>query len=179
MATRPGAIYTLGVTQLWAVGDILEAPHELEHVTVALCVDLPAEDVAWWSEPAGTQHWANATRLSKNPIVAWWRSAQAPVWNHRIVRPALVWDATTGVAEDTIVALRGGHGDTVRSAAPPPDEYDRRMRDELRISLRALRARTQAYDKQRWRPGKLEPVADALWLASDGYLDVVEAVSAT
>src|SRR5262245_8917060 len=72
------------VTHLWAVGDILGPPKDLEWVTVALGVDLPVEDVPWWSEPRGSQWWANAARLNKNPVLAWWRSAHAPVWNHRI-----------------------------------------------------------------------------------------------
>ena len=38
-----------------------------------------------------------------------------------------------------------------------------------------LRSGTLEYDNRRWKPGKLEPVADALWRASDGYLDVLDA----
>src|SRR5438477_8865655 len=83
MAGRLSSIVSLRVTQLWAVGDVLGPPRELEHVTVALCVDLPAEQVAWWTQPPGAQQWTYATRLSKNPILVWWRSAHAPVWNHR------------------------------------------------------------------------------------------------
>jgi hypothetical protein len=176
MAARPSSIFPLRVTQVWAVGDILGVPRELDAVRVALCVDLPAEDVAWWSEPPGAQHWANATRLTKNPILPWWRSAHAPVWNHRIERPVLVWDDTDGVREDALAALRDGRGETVRPPAPAEDLLRARLREELAISLRSLRARNQAYEERRWSPGKLEPVADALWRASDGYLDVLDAV---
>ena len=173
-ASMPVAIMPLRVTQLWAVADVLGAPRDLDHVTVALCVDLPAEEVGWWTEPPGSQHWANATRLNKNPVLAWWRSARAPVWNHRIDRPALVWDET-GVREDVLAALRDGRGETVRSPAPTADEFSARMRDELAVSRRTLSAATAAYEQRRWSPGRLEPVADALWRASDGYLDVLGA----
>jgi hypothetical protein len=173
MATRPSSIFPLRVNQLWVVGDLLGPPRDLEVATVALCVDLPVEDVAWHSEPPGAQHWANATRLTKSPIVAWWRSAHAPVWNHRIERPALVWDEEDGLRPGVLEALRAGCGETVRSAAPAPDVWQARLADELALSLAALRARTQAYEERRWSPGKLEPVADALWRASDGYLDVL------
>jgi hypothetical protein len=176
MITRPLTIFPLRVTQLWAVGDILGVPRDLEAVTVALCVDLPVDEVAWWSEPPGAQHWSNATRLAKNPILPWWRSARGPVWNHRIDRPALVWDHLTGVREDTLAALREGQSESVRTAAPTEDELLERLREELTVSLRALRARTRNYEQRRWSPGKLEPVADALWRASDGYLDVRAAV---
>jgi hypothetical protein len=176
MATRPSSIFPLRVNQLWVVGDLLGPPRDLETVTVALCVDLPAEDVAWWSEPPGTQHWANATRLAKSPVLVWWRSVHAPVWNHRIERPALVWDNVDGVREDALAALRDGRGETVRLAAPDENVLRARLEDEMTVSLRALRACTRTYEERRWSPGKLEPFADALWRASDGYLDILDAL---
>jgi hypothetical protein len=174
MSGKP--IFSLEVTQLWAVGDILGPQRDLDWVKVAICVDLPPDDVAWWSEPPGSQHWANATRLNKNPIGAWWRSAHAPVWNHRIVRPALVWDAVQGQRDDVLEALREGRGESVRTAAPTDAELAARLSDELAVSLKALTAATAEYDERRWSPGKLEPFADALWRASDGYLDVLAVV---
>ena len=176
IAIRPPSIFPLRVTQLWAVGDLLGPPRDLETVIVALCVDLPADEVPWWSEPAGAQHWANATRLAKNPVLAWWRSAHTPVWNHRIVRPALVWDDADGVRQDVLDALRDGRGESVRTDPPPEDLLRSRLDEELAVSLRALRRCTQAYEDRRWTPGKTEPVADALWRAGDGYLDVLDAV---
>ncbi|HKS98232.1 MAG TPA: hypothetical protein VJT31_01780 [Rugosimonospora sp.] len=176
MADRSASIFALRVTQLWAVGDILGPAQDLEVATVALCVDLPVDEVAWWSEPPGAQHWAYATRLAKNPVRPWWRSAHGPVWNHRIERPALVWDEADGVREGVLAAMREGRGEAVRIAAPAADEIRTRLEDELRVSLQALRACTQEYDERRWSPGKLAPLADALWRASDGYLDVRDAV---
>ena len=80
-------------------------------------------------------------------------------------------------AEETLAALRDGRGETVRSTAPADDLLSARVREELAVSLRALRACTQTYENRRWSPGKLEPVADALWRAGDGYLDVLDAVN--
>jgi hypothetical protein len=179
IATRSSSIFPLRVTQLWAVGDILGPPRDVETVTVALCVDLPLDEVAWLSEPPGSQHWSNAARLNKNPVLVWWRSAHGPVWNHRIDRPALVWDDTDGIMQDTLTALREGRGESVRPTGPTPDQLRTRLQDELKVSLRALRGCTQAYEDRRWSPGKLEPVADALWRAGDGYLDVHDAVGRT
>jgi hypothetical protein len=173
LASLDADFFPLRVTQLWAVGDILGAPRDLEHVTVALCVDLPAEDVAWWTEPPGAQHWIHATRVEKNPVLAWWRSARAPVWNHRIERPALVWDDTDGVRHETVRAIGAGDSEAVRSPAPEPGDLEARMKDELAVSLSELRRCTASYEDQRWRPGKLTRVSDALWRASDGYLDVL------
>jgi hypothetical protein len=177
MATRPSSIFPLRVTQLWAVGDILGPPRDLETVTVALCVDLPVDEVAWWSEPPGAQHWSNATRLPQSPVLPWWRSAHGPVWNHRIDRPVLIWDEPDGIRQDALTALRDGLGASVRPAGPTPDELRARLHEESAVSLRALRARTRAYEDRRWSPGKLEPVADALWRAGEGYLDVLDAVN--
>jgi hypothetical protein len=130
-------------------------PQELEWVTVAFAVDLPPDDVAWWTEPQGAHHWANATRLNKNPVLAWWRSAHAPVWNHRIVRPALVWDAE-GVRDDVLNALREGRGEDVRTAGPTENDLTRRLQDELAVSRKALIAATEEYERRRWSPGKLD-----------------------
>lgn len=172
MATRPASIFPLRVTQLWTMGGILGEPHELEWVDVALCVDVPVEEVAWLTEPHGAGHWANATRLTKNPFVVFWRSAHGPVWNHRIERPALIWDDIDGVREDTLAALADGVGESVRTGGPTDEEFRVRMEQEVAVSLDVLRQCTEEYTRRRWAPGKLEPVADALWKASDGYLDV-------
>jgi hypothetical protein len=176
MATRPVNIFPLRVNQLWTFGDMLGPVGDIRSVPVALAVDLPADDVPWFCEPPGAQHWASATRLTKNPIWPFWRSVRAPVWNHRIIAPVLVWDSTDGVADEAIAAIRDGRAETVRSPVPTADELRDRLADELRVSLAALRARTQNYEYRRWKPGKLEPVADSLWQASDGYIDIIDAI---
>ena len=172
MATRPVSIFPLRVTQLWVMGGILGHPHDVELVDVALCVDLPVEEVAWLTEPHGSGHWANATRLAQSPIVVFWRSAHAPVWNHRIERPALVWDDVDGVREETLAALGDGEGESVRIGAPTDEEFRIRIERELAVSFDVLRRCTEEYARRRWAPGKLTPIADALWRASEGYLDV-------
>jgi hypothetical protein len=174
MANRPPSIFPLRVTQLWVAGEILEQPTDLEIVTVALGVDLPADAVAWLTEPPGAQHWGNANRLPQLPLRVRWRSAHAPVWNHRLVRPALVWDAE-GVREEVLAVLRDGTGEQVRTAAPPPDEVADRLAAEHAISLATLDRRSREYGDRRWQPGKLERLADPLWHATEGYLDILEA----
>jgi hypothetical protein len=169
-------VFSLRVTQLWAVGDILGPQRDLETVTVALAVDRPAEEVAWLTEPSGAQHWANAVRLTKNPFIVFWRSDRAAIWNHDILRPALVWDSVEGEQPGVLAAIRNGEAERVRSGGPTEAELATRLADELAISRTALQAATDAYEKRRWSPGKLEPVADALWNASQGYLDVLRAI---
>lgn len=173
MAGRPATIFPLRVTGLWTFGDVLTSRDDLESLTVVLAVNLPVDDVAWLCLPAGAEHWSNATRLSQSPIVAIWRSTQAPLWNHRISRPLLIWDEPGGIAVGALSALHEGTEETWRLPEPTPDEMTRRLEAERAVSLRALETATTAYEQRRFSPGKLEPVADALWRASAGHLDVL------
>jgi hypothetical protein len=111
----------------------------------------------------------------REPFSAFYRSAARPVWNHVISRPALVWD-TDGVRESTLDALRDGRGADVRVDAPTPAELSSQLDADLAASLRALRRNHRAYDDKRWSPGKLEPYADSLWRATDGYLNLMDAL---
>ena len=80
----------LPARELWAVGEVTGAPREdLDAVTVGLAVDLPPDEVAWWTVPERGTWWLGSTRIPKNPVDVWWRSSRAPVWNHRIVAPVL------------------------------------------------------------------------------------------
>ena len=110
VAALPVAVSPLRVTQLWAFGDVLGAPQDLERVSVVLVVDLPADEVAWRTQPKGAEHWLSMTRLPKNPVDVTWRSAGAPVWNHRVASPLLVWDIAEGLVDGALDALREGRG---------------------------------------------------------------------
>ena len=170
----PASFFRFQVVELWVFGELLDVPRDVEVIEVALVADLPVDEVPWLSEPAGAEHWANSTRLSRNPFAAVWRSSEAPVWNHRIERPALVWSAADGVHEEALVAVSDGTGELVRTAAPTPEELRRRVEDELAVSLRALRRANQDYTDRRWSPGKLAPYSDALWRTTSGYLDLLD-----
>jgi hypothetical protein len=177
MSTRPATMFPLRVTALWTFGEVLASREDLEVLCMVLAVDLPVEDVAWLCPPAGAEHWSNATRLSRMPVVAMWRTTRAPLWNHRIRRPLLIWDEL-GTATDTLSALRTGTAqalEALRSPEPTPEALSSRLAAELTVSLHSLESLTAAYQERRFSPGKLEPVADALWRGSAGYLDVLRA----
>jgi hypothetical protein len=171
----PTSFFRFQVVELWVFGDLLDVPRDLDIIEVALVTDLPVDEVPWLSEPVGAEHWANSTRLSRNPFDARWRSKDAPVWNHRIQRPALIWSAADGMAEEALVAVSDGTGELVRLAAPEPDALRERVEEEFRISLKALRRVNQDYTDHRWSPGKLTPHSDALWRTTSGYLDLLDA----
>ena len=173
----PPTMVPVRVTQMWVFGDALGPARDLETVSLALSLDLPAEDVAWLTEPPAATHWLNMTRLAKNPVRVWWRSARAPVWNHRIAHPLLVWSSADGVVDDAMNALREGRGEAAGLTEPSADELATRLRQELAISLSTLRARSEDYGAKRWGQGKLEPTADALWHVAHGYLDLLDAQS--
>lgn len=176
LAARPAAIFPLRVTSLWAFGDVLNTGHDLDQVSVVLAVDLPVKEVAWLCPPAGADHWSTAIGLSKNPVGASWRSTRAPLWNHVIRGPLLIWDEPAGVAAGALSALRDGTAQTLRMTEPTPGEMASRLASELGVSLGTLKAITATYQERRFSPGRLEPVSDALWRASSGYLDVLGAV---
>jgi len=166
IAGLPETIFPLRVTQLWAYGDVLTSNgSDLDSLQVALGVDLPVDDVAWFCPPPGSKHWSQATRLSKNPIVSMWRSTRAPVWNHHIRRPLAIWDERGGIATGAFSALRNGKADALRLPEPAQHEMCTRLEAELAVSLRALDSAAAAYEERRFRPGKIQPVADALWNA--------------
>ncbi|MCP2249683.1 hypothetical protein LX86_008470 [Lentzea aerocolonigenes] len=173
-AEQPSGFFRFQVVELWAFGDLLDVPRDLEVIEVALVTDLPLDEVPWMTEPLGAEHWANSTRLSRNPIHALWRSNEAPVWNHYIERPALIWSAADGINQEALVAVSDGTAELVREAAPTPEELRRRVDDELAVSLAALRRANQDYTDRRWAPGKLTPYSDALWRTTTGYLDLLD-----
>ena len=170
----PSNLRLLRVTELWAFGDVLGAPRELEWAAAAVRVDLPVEAVPWMCRPDGTDLWADLTRASKNPVGIWWRSSLAPVWNHRIVRPLLVWDEAVGIHENALVALQEGRGAAVSMAPPSQEEFVSRMDEELQNSLAALQRRTQEYESD--HTTRLGVRGDQLHAAALGYLDVLAAM---
>jgi hypothetical protein len=171
----PASFFRFQVVELWVFGDLLGVQKDLDVIEVALVTDLPVDEVPWLTEPLGAEHWANSTRLSRNPFSAVWRSAGAPVWNHRVERPALIWSAAGGIDEEALVAVSDGTAEPVRQAAPSPEELGQRIDDELAVSLAALRRANQDYTDRRWAPGKLTPHSDALWRTTTGYLDLLDA----
>jgi hypothetical protein len=176
MSGRPATIFPLRVTQLWTYSDVLTSHDDLDALRVVLAVDLPIDDVPWFCAPVGADHWSHATAMSKNPVVAMWRSTRAPVWNHHIQRPLLIWDESVETTSDVLSAIRNGTAEALRLPQPTPDEMQTRLGTELATSHRALESATADYEQRRFSPGKLEPVADRLWRATQGYLDVLAAI---
>ena len=146
VARLPSELRLLQVREAWVFGDMLGLPRDLDWAAVAVCVDLPVAEVPWLTRPAGADRWAELTRASKNPVGLRWRSVHAPVWNHRIVGPLLVWDQTGGVREDALAALRQGRGAAAGLRVPKREEFVARLDDELRVSLAELQRRLASFE---------------------------------
>ena len=175
MARRPATIFPLRVTALWTFGEVLDCRRDLDYLCVVLAVDLPIGDVPWLCAPAGAEHWSHAAGLAHKPLAATWRTSRAPLWNHHIRGPLLIWDASAGAAAAALPALAAGTAQSLRLPEPAPAQLACRLEAELSVSLRALESTTAAYEQRRFSPGKRQAVADALWHASAGYLDVLVA----
>ena len=175
----PGGQYALHVSEFWVYGQFLDDPRSTsEWVAVAMVVDLPPEVAHWLADPSGSEHWAYSTRLAQSPLFARWRPKGHPVWNHSIRRPLLLWDEAEGVREAAFEALRADAYDALRLPEPSPEELRARLVEERDACFRAMRSATETYTEKRWAPGKKERIADPLYLASLGYLDVVDALEA-
>jgi len=175
MSDRPASIFPLRVVGLWAAGAVLEPVDTLDTVVVALEVDLPPGSTPWLCPPSGATHWESAVRLQKLPVIAHWRSTEAPVWNHELVRPLPVWSADDGVSHPALAALSGpdvAELEVLRGPAPTAVQLHDRLVDELRVARAAVRERSAEYQRRRWAPGRLEPVADGLADAVQGWLDL-------
>lgn len=175
MDGRPAAIFPLKVSALWTFGEVLSSRDDLGALRVVLAVDLPVDDVPWFCPPPGAEHWSHGAGLSKSPVTATWRSTRAPLWNHHIRGPLLIWDESGDVTARSLSALRAGTADELRLPEPSPEEMASRLEAELAVSFRTLGSATSLFEERRFRPGRLEPFADALWRASAGYLDVLGA----
>lgn len=175
MATSELWFARFPVVDLWVTGALLGPTRDVEWVDLVLGVDRPADELPWDCPPPEAGLWADATRLSKNPISAAWRSSRAPVWNHALDAVLHVWSADAGEDTAALSALRAGAGADQASTRPLGEEYVTRMEDELRISLDELRRRTVEYDAVPTTQ-RLGVRGDALHRAARAYLEVYDAL---
>lgn len=170
-----------GIESFWVAGDLLDEgvpwrAESTESVRVAACLAVPEDAVPWLGRPDVAGIVEDLAGWRNRPVVVLWRSAAAPVWNHLIERPMLLWDAQGGVRVDAVRALQAGVGmEAHRLDAPSRDQLERRLADEVDTSLRHLRTATEAYDDRRWGRGPHQRYADDLWAAAHGYLDLLAA----
>jgi hypothetical protein len=167
---------TVRVTALWAYGRILEAEAswgDEPFVRTAVVVTMSEAHLPWLARPAKVRWMEQMVRWDKLPVHVVWRSADAPVWNHFVWRPMLLWDVESGPHAAEIEALRQGADlEAYRLPAPTDDDLGRRLERECEVSFVALGAAAAAYEEKRWRRANHLELADTLWAVADGYVDV-------
>jgi hypothetical protein len=165
------------LVEMYAFGEVLEGTDPLDVVQIAGVINLPSEDVPWYSCPRGTAYLAESLRLSKGGYEYWWRSHRDPVWNHCIQRPVRIW-SRDGVDEDALAALASRRFGDLNRLAPEPEEERRQLLVEGDVALRRLREVRERYWDYDWR--REHKALDRypeneLWDAVAGYLDLLDA----
>jgi len=166
------------LTAVYAFGDLVDGAAEVETVQVVFVLNLPAQDLAWGTEPGGCGWLIDVLRLDKTPVDRYWRSAGSAVGNHLIARPLRIWSADNGVDESALKALSAGSCESLRLPSQPAHEAEEQLATELAASLAHLRALEASYWEPEWRRkhrgGGTYPESH-LWNAVHGYLDLLAA----
>jgi hypothetical protein len=163
------------VLEAWVFGELLELPDELEVVSLALVIDLPAQDVTWRARPTPAEAAAALLHFEKYPLRWFWRPSVWPVWNHAIERAVRFW-SQAGTDTTALDALAHGDVAVLRVVRPPSAGA---LREQLVIEHEAardhLRDVLERYDDREWQHDHhgfgLRP-EDHLWCAAQGFLDL-------
>jgi hypothetical protein len=164
--------------EAYVFGDVLDGVDPLEVVQVAFTLNLPPEEVPWGSQPPGTSWLVQSLRLDKGGFGYRWRSRHEPVWNHFIREPVRFW-SLDGPDVPVLDALRDRQLDDLPRLTASPAALLRRTEVELDRALAHLRAVHEGYWDRDWRTnhrGAGRYPESHLWEATDGYLDLLDAV---
>lgn len=164
--------------EAYVFGDVLDGADPIECVQVAFTLNLPPEEVPWYSQPQGTPWLVDSLRLDKGGFAYWWRSRHEPVWNDVVREPVRFW-SLEGTEDAVLDALRDRRFSELPRLTASPVELRGRTEVELGRALGHLRAVHRAYWDHDWRKdhrGGGRYPEHHLWEAADGYLDLLEAV---
>lgn len=167
------------LVEVYAYGDILDPRiEEMDVVSVALVLDLPADEVTWLALPGVTVWLTHHLRLDKVPVHSHRRPTVWPVWNHVIRRPVRIWTEEGGADEDALTAISDGDAERLRLPAPSAEYEAEQLAVELGASLAHLRRVQESFYEREWRTTHKSPniyPEDHLWHAVEGYLDLLDA----
>jgi hypothetical protein len=160
----------------YVFGDVLEGAAEVPAVQMAFVLDLPAEDLAWFSRPPSCAGLQRLLEVDKAPMLWFWRSSRLPVANHYIQRPLRVW-TPAGPDAAALDALAEGRAEGLREPAPTAEQASEQRAVELAVSLAHLRRVESGYWERDWRfahRGNGVYPENHLWEAVSGYLDLLK-----
>jgi hypothetical protein len=169
--------------EAWVFGGLLDGPDQLEFVSLALVVDLPAEEVTWCARPSPAESLASFLRFEKYPLRWFWRPTVWPVWNHVIDRAVRFWSKGAGTDKAALETLARRRFEDLTMVAPPDAEA---LRGQLLIDYEAarlhLRDVVDRYGEPGWRrehKGFGVYPEDHLWWAARGFLELETALKNT
>jgi hypothetical protein len=162
---------------VYAFGSVLEPGHELSVVQLAFVLDLPADELAWCTQPQSCVGLPSLLEIDKGPVEWYWRPRAWPVANHLIHRPLRVW-SLDGPDVEALDALERGEAEQLRMPAPTAAEWHEQRATELAASLAHLRRVEAGFWERDWRSahrGSGVYPEGHLWDAVHGYLDLLGA----
>jgi hypothetical protein len=168
------------IVRAYVYGELLDALPKLEWISLALVVDLPAEEVTWLAHPAAPEAAVSLLGFDKYPISWRWRPLAWPVWNHEIVGPVRFWSMEGGADESTLDALADRRLDHLERSVPSEEEtFVAQLRIERNAARKHLESVVDSYHDRDWRKSHkgfgVYP-EDHLWWATKGLLDLDNAI---
>ncbi len=178
--TRTTSWPDAGIVEGYVFGALLENTAELERVELAFVVDARPEEMPWLARPAHLEAIAAQLRFDKLPLAWWWRSADGPVWNHRIRRAVRFWTGPAGLDVAVVDSLAASQTDQLAITEPPDrDALVAQLRAERDVSRRQLAEVIDRFYDPDWRhQHKHQGVfpQDHLWWAAAGFLELDDAL---
>lgn len=163
--------------EAYVFGEVLAGDDPVDHVKVAMVLNLPPEEVPWESHPHGTEWLVHTLRLHKGGFGYWWRSRHEPVWNHYIRDSVRFW-SVDGPDEEVLQALSERRLSDLPRLTADPGEVRAHMAEALDVVLARLREVHANYWEREWRQenrGNYRYPENTLWEAVEGYLDLLDA----
>lgn len=163
--------------EAYVFGEVLDGDDPVDHVKVALVLNLPPEEVPWESHPHGTEWLVHTLRLDKGGFAYWWRSRHEPVWNHYIREPVRFW-SVDGPDEEVLQALSERRFSDLPRVVANPGEERAHTTAALDVALARLREVHANYWERDWRRenrGNYRYPENVLWDAVEGYLNLLDA----
>lgn len=166
--------------ELWATGDLLDGPDELEWGSVVLALDLPLEELTWLAKHPTAEWIGSQLRLGKRPFAWAYRPTAWPVWNHQNRRLVCFWSADQGTNTDVLEALRQRRLEALPVVEPTTGDLVEQLSEELAASRHHLRQVLDRYWEPDWRrdhKGYEDAPEDHLWRAAQAVSEIEDALA--
>lgn len=167
------------IEELWITGDLLTPVDSLNHGTVVLALDIPADELPWLALHPTAEWIGHQLRLGKRPMHWSYRPTLWPVWNQEHRHLVRYWTAAAGLDDAVIDALQSRDLSRLTIVEPGPGELVDQLREELVVSRRHLQTILDHYWDPDWRcdhKGYDESPEDHLWRAATAVVETSTAL---